>query len=153
MRKLALYLFPVLLLAGCSWIEPFYIVNTTNQPITITIQLKNSPGAFPIFSNSELYLYQGDQKKIKWETQKEVTPDTLESCAHFKVEMPPHSTLEIGRLHNDKYQRYDQHFINGRFFNIQSILVAQQNKRTGILATTFDRYFKNEKSGVFYFVN
>jgi len=143
----------VFLLQGCSWIIRFFVVNTTNESLVIELNLLKNPSSFPIFHYREFYLYEGSGKKINWEKQKEIVPDTLENYAHLKMTLPANSTLEIGRLNNDKYERHDQYFINGRVFNLEELNIYKEDDEIEITPATFDNYFKKGKNGeVFYFV-
>ncbi len=146
--KFLLFLLTLFLFQACSWVVPFYIVNTTDKPFEIEIKLMRSVNSFPIFNSREFYLYEGSDKKIDWEKQKEVVPDTLEDLSHLKFTLPAHSSVEIGRLNNDKYEKYDQYFINGRVFNLEGLLIKQGGKETRIVPATFDTYFKKENQGV-----
>lgn len=141
------------LLQGCSWIIRFFVVNTTNVPLVIELKLLKHPSSFPIFHYREFYLYEGSGKKVNWEKQKELLPDTLENSAHLKMTLPANTTLEIGRLHNDKYERHDQYFINGRVFNLEELNIYKGEDEREITTAAFDNYFKKGNNGeVFYFV-
>ena len=137
---------------GCSWVNRFFVVNTTGKPVTVEIKLNKNVTSFPIFHYRELYAYPCENKKPEWGQQKEILADTLEDYSHFKVQLPAHTALEIGRLQNDKYEKYDQYFINGRVFNLEQLLITSGGKETKIVATTFDKYFSKENGEIFYFV-
>jgi hypothetical protein len=71
----------------------------------------------------------------------------------MKIIIPAHSTLEIGRLFNDTYDKYNQLFINGHGFSMKELIVIQGDKEAKMVPSTFDHYFKKGKNGdVFYFV-
>lgn len=153
MKRRLLILLIIPFLQGCSWIIQFFVANTTNNPVKIEIRHQKAPGSFPIFHYNEFYLYEGDESKVNWDKQREINPDTLENYAHFTLTIPAHSTLEIGRLNNDKYEAHNQYFINGRVFNLDSLSYYIGIKRTIITKNTFDNYFKKGKhGGVFYFI-
>ena len=63
---------------------------------------------------------------------------------NITVEIPPHSALDIGRLHNDKYDHQGQRFINGRIFN----LVRLKAGINEVTRETFDKHFQKTSSGV-----
>ena len=158
MRKLFLFSFLVILflLQGCSWICRFYITNTTSETVSIEIKLKDTCGSFPIFHYPINYYGEFMQYKLKqsnsvdFENPKAVKADTLEKLSHFKFQIPPHTAIEIGQLQNDKYEKHDQYFINGRVFNLEKISILE--KKIEIVTSTFDNYFHKGKLGEVYFV-
>ena len=99
---------------------------------------------------------------VDFESSKEIKADTLEKFSHFKFKIPPHSAVEIGQLQNDKYEKHDQYFINGRVFNLEKISVyvrqdgrtpsSSGEKKIEIVPSTFDNYFGKGKYGEVYFV-
>jgi len=128
------------------------VVNSTDKPITVEIKLNTKVTSFPIFHYRELYSYACENKKPDWNSQKEILPDTLEDYSHFKVKLPANTALEFGRLHNDKYEKYNQYFINGRVFNLEQLLITNSGNETKIIPSTFDTYFSKKNGDVFYFV-
>ena len=143
-------------LQGCSWLVGFYIANTTSETITVDVTLMDAPGSFPIFHYPFRYYGKVQQYKLKnnntvdLEGTSDVKVDTLEKYSHYKVQIPPHSAIEIGQLQNDKYEKHDQYFINGRIFNFEKISISE--KKVEIVPSTFDNYFKKGKDNGIYFV-
>jgi hypothetical protein len=127
-------------------------VNTSDKPISIEIKLSKKVTSFPIFDYSSFTLRGEKNGKIIYDSQKEIKADTLEDYSHFKISIPAHSALEIGQLLNDKYEKYNQYFINGRVFNLESLIIHSSEKETKILPETFDTYFEKEKGNVIYVV-
>lgn len=158
MRKLLCIplLFFIFSLQGCSWICRFYIVNTTNEVITVELKLQDSPGSFPIFhypfrSYGEVHQYKLKKNgSLNFESTVKVKVDTLEKYSHYTVQISPRSAIEIGHLNNDNYERYDQHFINDRKFNLEKLSIS--GKKVEIEPATFDNYFRKGKYGEVYFV-
>lgn len=143
---------------GCSWICRFYVANSTNEVISVEMKLLNSCSSFPIFHYPFYYYGKLRQYKLKknntvdFENSKEINADTLENFSHYKVQIPPHSAIEIGQLQNDKYEKHDQHFINGRTFNLEHLLISKKDKNIEITPSSFDNYFGKGKYGEVYFV-
>ena len=140
---------------GCSWVCRFYIANTTNETITAEIKLKDSCGSFPIFHYPGKYFGPRQYKlknngSVDFEKASDAKADTLEIFSHYKVQIPPHTALEIGQLQNDNYTKHDQYFINGRVFNLEKISISE--KKIEIVTSTFDNYFHKGKLGEVYFV-
>ena len=145
----------MLLLQSCSWRIGFYIANTTNKIITVDVNLMDSPGSFPIFHYPGKYFGPRQYKlknngSVDFEKASDAKVDTLEKYSHYKVEIPPHTALEIGQLQNDNYEKHDQYFINGRVFNLEKISISK--KKIEIVPSTFDNYFGKGKYGEVYFV-
>lgn len=143
-------------LQGCSWICRFYIINTTNEVITVELKLQDSPGSFPIFyypfhSYGKIRQYKLKKNgQVNYESASEVKADTLDKYSHFTVHIQPHSAIEIGYLSNDTYKKYDQYFINDRKFNLEKLSISQ--KKVEIVPATFDNYFRKRRNGGVYFV-
>lgn len=158
MKKLLLLPLVVILfsLQGCSWRLGFYIANTSSETITVEMKLTDSPGSFPIFHYPKYYYGRlrcfklKKNKSVDFESSQEAKTDTLDKFSHFRFEIPPHSAIEIGQLQNDNYEKHDQHFINGRVFNLEKITISQ--KKMEIVPSTFDNYFKKGKYKEIYFV-
>lgn len=157
MKKLLLVSFflSFFFLQSCSWICRFYISNTTNEPMSVEIKLNDTPTGFPIFHYAGKY-FSPRQYKLKskdavdFNSSVEAKIDTFENSSHYKIQIPPHAAVEIGQLQNDKYEKHDQYFINGRIFNLEKISIAE--KKIEISPATFDNYFHKGKLGEVYFV-
>lgn len=154
---LSLFALIVFSLQGCSWVCRFYITNTTNETLSVEMKLMDCPGSFPIFHYPHFYygkLWQYQLKKNSnvnhFAGMIEVKADTLENFSHFRFQIPPHSAVEIGALQNDKYERHDQQFINGRKFNLERLLIME--KKIEVTPADFDNHFRKGKSGEIYFV-
>ena len=143
-----------LILQGCSWIVRFFVVNETKVPITIEMTLQKNVSSFPIFHYGPLYTYKAEKNKVDCEQPTEANPVYVgDDKSHYKVELPTNAALEIGRLENDKYEKYDQMYINGRVFNIESLKITSGGKETVIVPKNFDNYFKKGGDNeIFYYV-
>jgi len=152
--KLLLIALTAFLLQGCSWVLRFFVVNDTKAPITIEMKLHKDVSAFPIFHYGPLYTYKAEKNKVDCEQPKEVTPSyQADDKSHYKIDLPANTALEIGRLENDKYEKYDQVYINGRVFNLESLTITSNGKETLIVPKTFDNYFKKGGDNeIFYYV-
>ena len=148
-NKLLILVFLASLLRACSWRIRFFIMNTGDNPINVEIKLNKSVASFPIFQYRRMYLHDAPNNKIKDE-EKEVLVDTLEDLSHFKFILPAHTAVEIGELQNDNYKKYNQYFINGRVFNLESLVITSQGKETKIIPETFDTYFKKDRDVYYY---
>lgn len=144
MKKLLSYLFiiPVLLISGCSWVEYFTVGNKTDNPITVTYELtKMEEGhIFGIFTNIPEAYQLSKSSKIQWENKVELE-DLDDNPAIVKVILPPKTIMIFGRLHNDTYESNNQQFINSRDFNFGKMSIDQSEKTIQITKTTFDDYF------------
>ena len=125
-------------------------MNTSNNPVNIDIKLNKNISTFPIFHYGKIYVHEAPNEKIKDE-EKEILSDTLENFSHFNFTLPAHSAAEIGELQNDKYEKYNQFFINGRVFNLESLVINSGGNKTKIVPETFDTYFKKGKRGEIYY--
>ncbi|KJS05557.1 MAG: hypothetical protein VR77_08170 [Flavobacteriales bacterium BRH_c54] len=144
MKKLLSYLFiiPVLLISGCSWVEYFTLGNKTDNPITVTYELaKMEEGnIFGVFINNPEAYQLSKSSKIQWDNKVELE-DLDDNPAIVKVILPPKTVMIFGRLHNDTYESNNQHFINSRDFNFGKMSIDQSEKTIQITKTTFDDYF------------
>lgn len=135
--------FILLLFKGCSWTSHFYIVNLTDQDLTVEIILSEEEMMFPIFYYSSRnfgrhQLFElNPKKKIDRTTKKEIEVDTLANFAHCQINLPPNTAFEFGVLNNDKYESYDQEFINNRVFNLKRLRFS--NGKDGITPQNFDK--------------
>lgn len=143
---------------SCSWICRFYIANSTDKPLEVKIKLMNAPGSFHIFYYPNRYYGKLTAYKLKgneavdFTARKELKPNTLSRFSHFKVTFPPRTAIEIGLLQNDTYKKYDQHFINGRVFNLEEMKITKPGGQIEIKPQTSDNYFCKGKNGEIYFV-
>ncbi len=140
----------VFILQACSWICRFFISNTTDKPVSLEIKLNKAVKSFPIFHYREFYLHETSGEKIK-DDAKEFLADTLEDYSHVKFILPAYTAVEIAQLQNDKYEKHDQYFINGRVFNLESLIITAHGKETKIIPETFDSCFKKGKYGEIYY--
>lgn len=144
MKKLLSYLFivPVLLVSGCSWVEYFTVGNKTDSPITVTYELNelNEGSMFGIFSTTPGGYQLSNTSKILWDNKTELN-DLDENLRIVKVVLPPQSIMIFGKLYNDTYEKYNQLFINGRDFNFNNMVIEHEGKTTLISKITFDDYF------------
>lgn len=151
MKKLLSYLFiiPVLLSSGCSWVEYFTVGNKTDNPITVTYELaKMEEGnIFGIFVNNPEAYQLSKSSKIQWDNKVELG-DLDDNPAIVKVILPPQTVMIFGRLHNDTYESNNQQFINSRDFNFSSIVIEHQEKTIQISKATFDDYFVKKNGHV-----
>lgn len=144
MKKLLSYLFviPVLLISGCSWVEYFTVGNKTDSPITITYELAEleEGNIFGIFTNIPEAYKLSKSSKIQWDNKVELE-DLDENPAIVKVILPPKTVMIFGRLYNDNYESNSQYFINSRDFNFNNMVIEHQEKTIQITKVTFDDYF------------
>jgi hypothetical protein len=150
---IGLFVLTTLLFTGCSWVNRFFTVNSTDKPITFELKLKYPIDPASIFYSKEFALYEGDGKKVNYQKQTTIKPDTLENRSHMKIIIPAHSTLEFGSLFNDTYDRYNQLFINGHVFSMEELNIISGDKTIHMIPSTFDKYYKKASdANVFYFV-
>ncbi|MDT8412736.1 MAG: hypothetical protein RQ875_09760 [Vicingaceae bacterium] len=151
MRKFIRYTFiiPVLLISGCSWVEYFTVGNKTDDPITITYELKelDEGNFFGIFTNIPDAYQLSKSSKIQWENKIELS-DLDENPAIVKVVLPSKMVMIFGRLHNDTYESNNQPFINSRDFNFNNMIIEHQGETIQITKATFDAYFVKKNGHV-----
>lgn len=142
-----------LFLDGCSWVERFFIVNL-GAPASIEIKLRPNSGNFPIFDH-RMYTYPVSKKGVNCEKPTELSPAFLDKDKlQYTFTLPANTAVEIGRLHNDKYEKYDQVFINNRTFNLEWIILKPEGKETTkIVPSNFDAYFKKSRGEILLRLN
>lgn len=127
-----------LFLAGCSWQIPFLIANQSTTPRKITVRLEIPASGIPLFRMhlmQRLPLTDGNADFSRGESLN--LAETWEQV----VVIEPNHALELGRLSNEDYQSSDQHFINGRVFNLAEI----RSENTRITRQNFDQYFVRDR--------
>lgn len=151
MKKLLSYLFiiPVLLISGCSWVEYFTVGNKTDSPITVTYALNEleEGNVFGIFTNIPEAYKLSKSSKIQWDNKVELE-DLDENPAIVKVILPPKMVMIFGRLHNDTYESNNQQFINSRDFNFSNMEIDYKEQTIQITKATFDDYFAKKNGHV-----
>jgi len=106
-------------------------------------------GTFPIFDYASASIYALNKRsKIDFEKSSNLKYDTITKFSHITFKLPPQSAVQIGALHNDKYKSYNQNFINGRFFNLEKIIIKKTD--LVIVKTDFDKYFKRDNNEITY---
>jgi hypothetical protein len=133
-------LFLILMLSGCSWVEYFTICNNTSENIDISYSININTAGFKIFDVQPRIFSLKKANIIDWDKQLDITDqDTTKHIVH--ITLPPNSSVIIGELHNDSYEKNDQKFINGRIFNLQELTI----KEIKITLSNFDSYFTKKK--------
>lgn len=134
-------------LSGCSWVERFVIFNTLNESILVNYTLTQpDENGFAIFDQYvECYELKNNQN-FDWNKSISVV-DTDSSQFSFSFEIPAQTAFIFGHLHNDSYEGYDQYFINGRSFNLESLEIISSTQKVSTTPEAFDQLFK-KKDGV-----
>ncbi len=145
--KILILVFCSILFNACSWRLGFYIINNSDKPVAVEIKLNKKLTSFPIFHYNRFFVRSEKKEKINYENQSDIKADTLEDYSHLKLFVPAHMALEIGQLQNDKYEKHDQYFINGRVFNLEWMIIGDGEKETKITAAAFDNFFRKGKHG------
>ena len=140
----------ICLFSGCSWLEYFVVFNPTDKEAVVKYELElPQTGQFDIF-NKIPELYGLKNKYIDW--NKKLGAEDLDAAQYkVTVTLPPHSCLNFGRLNNDNYISYKQHFYNGRVFNLKSLIINPGEENLVVTPETFDNYF-HEKNGIIKYV-
>ena len=146
-NKLLILLLCVAFLNACSWRVCFYVLNNSDKPVSVEIKLNKKITSFPIFHYNRFIARSEKKEKINYENQSDIKADTLEDYSHIKIFVPAHMALEIGQLQNDKYEKHDQYFINGRVFNLEWLIIGDGEKETKITPASFDNFFRKGKYG------
>ncbi len=155
--KFTIKLIPLFLLLlvfqGCSWVNTFYIINSTSSKIKLEFYLSETESSFPIFYdvNSCKFAYELTKNgNIDKEKPVTVVPIKIDSKTHFSIIIPANTALQIGALHNDNYTSHNQTFINGREFNLISITHLRGNMVVVIDPDEFDKRLIRESGELIY---
>jgi hypothetical protein len=146
MKKYFLIAIMIFLLSGCSWQEYFVISNETNADITVEYKLATVVDGFAIFNQTPAVYAQDISGNIDWERKISIV-DKDTSLDMVRVVLPAKSTIIFGRLSNDKYEKYNQYFINSRVFNLKSVSINNKGNITEIRPENFDNFFA-KKNGI-----
>lgn len=139
----------VFLFSACSWQEYFIIKNETKTDIKIEYTVENPVDGFQIFENDPSFYQLDKNGKIDWNEKISVV-DLDTSFNTVSVFLPANCSIIIGHLSNDKYVRYDQHFINGRIFNLKKIKIQTKASATEIIPENFDEFFYKKNGNIEY---
>lgn len=137
------------LFTSCSWQEYFLIFNETEFPVLVEYEIEKTDMGFPIFMARPSLYKIAKNGGVNWEQK--IKAKDEDSLVHLiKIELPPNSVLNFGLLSNDRYQNYDQEFINGRVFNLKKMVVEIKGAATEILQENFDVFFMKDSNGIAY---
>lgn len=151
MKKLLLFYLPItVILSSCSWQEYFIITNESTKPLLVEYEIYQDERGFPIFDANPKTHKLTANNTIDWEKQGFIdyhekynyNKDSSLTKIFYRFHIPPKSALLFGHLSNDKYEKYNQYFINSRYFNIKFIRIYQNEKILEIVPSNFDNYFK-----------
>ena len=135
------------LLNSCSWQEYFLIFNETEFHVLVEYEIEKTDIGFPIFMARPSLYKIAKNGGVSWEEK--ITAKDEDSLVHLiKIVLPPHSVLNFGLLSNDRYQNYDQKFINDRVFNLDKIVIEVKGEITEILPEKFDVFFIKGSNGI-----
>jgi len=157
-KKLLLLGVILILFNSCSWVERFVILNKTKDPVKITYDLFIKNSGFAIFGDVPEVYNLNEWDNIEW-TEKGLTQynqtitynkDSSERTISYTVLLPPKTALLFGRISNFNYTKYNDSFINDRYFNLQKLNIYQKDKPLEIIPSTFDNYFKNKEGNISY---
>lgn len=133
----------------CSWQEEFVIINSSEQALLITITTSNANGGFEIFDKVPTVFAVDKEGEIKRDKSLQFQFDEVEDRS-IQFNLPPKTCAIIGNLSNDKYEKYNQEFINGRKFNLVSIQIKTAHKTISIYPSNFDNHFKKSNGKIEY---
>jgi len=155
--KRIVYLFLLLCSAAlfqrCSWTQGFYVINNSSFPAELFITLQPFEGGFSIFSYQDFSQYPVNSKsKINIEKSEPVQHDTLDAYYKIRILIPPFKAIQIGRLNNQTYEKYNQAFFNDRTFNLEHIRIVAEKKIIEIPDTLFDANFIKENGAIKFFI-
>jgi len=132
-------------LFSCSWQEYFVIENNSKYELEIIYDVESTDG-FPIFQ-SHPSIHPADGNRIDWSKQKEAV-NYSRSPNRVHVKLPAGKRLVFGNLSNDKYEKYNQYFINDRKFNLQRLKIFKTGVDSIVIVPeTFDSHFR-KKDGI-----
>jgi hypothetical protein len=151
MKKLVLFYSVVILFYGCSWSEHFIIANTSNENAEITYEIKNEMGGFSIFDAKPRAYSLSNNGTIDWEKPIDIIDQNI-SSEIIKVSLPNNTAIIIGTLSNDKYERYNQTFINDRHFNLKKVEIISSNSTIQITPAIFDAHFVKNSGQIKYVI-
>lgn len=136
--------------SSCSWINYFYIGNTTDQTIKITYVLEQKDGIGIFDTNPEFYQL---NKNNGIDHNHKLNNDFVVNGHEVSTELKPGECMVIGRLHNDHYTHYNQTFINDRVFNLDHIRFNLNQSNSTIRAIEFDTFFKNKNGNIGFVID
>lgn len=145
MKKAFGILFVFVFFSSCSWQEYFAVENNSDSSIIVSYTISKVDG-FPIFDGTADAYKTTSSGEIDW-NNKIALEDKDTSAFTLQNKIPPNSIIMIGHLSNDNYSKYDQYFINGRIFNLQTLEIKKEDRITSITKEKFDSYFK-KKDGI-----
>lgn len=137
----------IFLLSGCSWQEYFLITNETTSDIVIEYSISSPESGFGIFDTTPTIYKLNSSGSINWNNQLFFVDSDTTSLG-VSVLLPPKSSVAIGYLSNDHYEKYNQQFINGRTFNLKVINLNSNGKSTKVIPENFDSFFKKNSQGI-----
>jgi hypothetical protein len=138
----------IIILQSCSWVNSFYISNTTNEPIVAEITLLDSVSSFPIFYDNKksFTAYKLNENNAPDYNATIPVQEIISNTKHsFTITIQPKTSIQIGVLHNDNYTNHKQKFINGRCFNLKQILIKSKQSQQSFNPDEFDKSLKKVK--------
>ena len=142
-----LFVSAIVLFSGCSWQEYFVITNENNSDITIEFTIPSPSGGFGIFDTTPTVYKINSSGNIDWNNQL-LLVDLDTTLFAVKLLLPPRSSVIIGNLSNDHYEKHNQQFINDRIFNLEKISITNNGKITEIRPENFDNFFKKTSGNI-----
>ncbi len=141
------------LVAGCSWVDYFVVLNDTDEAVVLSYTVETPAKGFGLFGPPRVYRLHGSTS-VDWAAAVEST-DAAPGDEDVRVVLPAHTAAVIGRLDNQDYERHDQHFINDRAFNLVRLQVCRQRATKGkaacsavVTPDTFDSVFSVHRGRV-----
>ncbi|GEM_PF-2461996 len=147
----------LLLFTSCSKVYKFFIVNQTSAPLKIDVKLEKDRESSSIFfypdTTRDVFSFYEMQssKSVDFGTKTNCKVDTMNHFSHYRVTIPPNKAFQYGRLSNQRYERYDQEFINGQTFNLNQIHFSVGHP--DIRPENFDHYITTNQSGILMVIN
>lgn len=129
-----------LALTRCSFQSYLIVINPHNETRQVTIVLESRPQGVPIFRAKHFALYPLKDNEVDFSSH---VPVARADASSHTLPIPAKTALCIALLHNETFNGSDQHFINGRVFNLKQLVAGE----IVVSAQNFGSYFKKTNYG------
>lgn len=129
-----------LLCGGCSFQSYVLVINPHGESRRILLHLESPQTGNGIFNTRDFAFYQFKNNEVDFSSH---VPLSLPKAATHELEIPARSALRIAVLRNETFASSEQKFINGRVFNLKSLVSGE----IAVTKSTFSDYFKRTPFG------
>ena len=134
-----------LLCSGCSFQSYLLVINPHSESRRISLQLENPQTGSGIFNARDFAFYAFKENEVDFSSH---VPLTLAQAAAHVFDIPARSALRIAVLRNETFASSGQKLINGRVFNLRSLVIGE----VAVTKSTFSEYFKRTPYGAAWYL-